>query len=60
MAKTYLTIGTAKHNEIMEYLVKELSIPDECSRFSVHFSVDNLVTVDCTFAPMVEESPKNG
>jgi len=50
--------NSEKGKRIIEFLKKELQIPEDVSSFSVNFSLDSFITVDCSYFPREKECGK--
>ena len=57
MADKLLTVKSGKGKELCDLLRKELGLPGIVVSFSVHFAVDEAVTVDCKYLP---REPQDG
>lgn len=58
MAESVMNSMTGRGRELADQLRRELGVPDHVLSFSVHFSVDSLVRVQCEYMPKV--SPRDG
>jgi uncharacterized FlaG/YvyC family protein len=49
-----MSVHSEKAQRIIEYLKKELQVPDGAINFSVHFKTGEFVKVDCSYCPIDE------
>jgi hypothetical protein len=46
-----IPMQSEKATKIFRYLQRELQIPEETTKFSVHFEINGEIVVDCSYRP---------
>jgi len=60
MSDTLLVTSSGLGKELCDLLIEKLGIPDHVQKFTVHFSKEDFVTVDCVYYPAESENKKDG